>query len=216
MELGEIHKSIGPYMKKNGFKRKGKFYFKIKNDIAFCLEFEKPSQIIYIAYYFIPLYIPHENRCFTYGNRVYLESVLTCEYRDQKKNCSNKVNLYNSLLHYIEITIIPFFDKFSDLSSLIEFTKNDKSNNCTICTSVDSVKLLLFSYSFTGQYNLALDAAKKYRILVHNANWLTNTVKENMLKEVDYITYLIQEKTESLTAWHNQVIADSLKACSLL
>ena len=74
LETQKIIQAITPYMRKCLFKRKRKYFYKILENLVFCVEFEKPGELIYVHYYVVPLYIPHECRSFTYGNRVIVNS----------------------------------------------------------------------------------------------------------------------------------------------
>lgn len=203
-------------MKKYGFKQKGKLYFAIKNNIAFCLEFEKPSHSIYMAYYVIPLYIPHENRCFTYGARTNLESVFMRGhmYRDQRS--PDQKDRSENLVSYIEINVIPFFERFGNILRLIQFAESNKAEDYMLCNDISRLRLLFMSYAFIGKHNEALKIAMKYRKQLQNANWLTNAAKEQRVKEIEDICYLIKERPEEIPTWYDEVIANSLTACSFM
>ena len=59
-------------MKSRGFVRSGysgRFYY-VANDIAYCVTFEKPSILIYVTAYIMPLYVPTEYIYFDYGERL--------------------------------------------------------------------------------------------------------------------------------------------------
>lgn len=216
MDMKDLLKDIGSYMKKYGFKRKGKLYFTIKNDIAFCLEFEKPGHSIYLAYYVIPLYIPHETRCFTYGTRTNLDSVFMRGNMYQNQHSLDEKDRLQTLVSYIEINVIPFFERFGNILRLTQFAEADKLDDYILCDDISRLRLLFLSYAFIGKQNEALAITMEYRIALQNANWLTDAVKEQRVKEIEDICYLLKEKPEEISAWYDEVIANSLNACSLM
>ncbi len=67
MDKKKMVPAFWPFFKANGYKKKGNTFFKIENDIAFCITFERPSGFIRVNYYFLPLYIPTEVIYITYG-----------------------------------------------------------------------------------------------------------------------------------------------------
>ena len=65
-----IHKRLGPFFKAHGFAKKGSVFYKIENNLAFCVLFEKPSDAVYTNFHIIPLYIPAEFHYLDYGKRL--------------------------------------------------------------------------------------------------------------------------------------------------
>jgi len=214
--MKELLKGIGSYMKKYGFKQKGKLYFVIKNDIAFCLELEKPGRSIYLAHYVIPLYIPHESRCFTYGMRTNLDSVFMHGNMHCNKHSLDMKDPLEKLVSYIEINVFPFFERFGNISRLTQFAEANKLGDYILCDDISRLRLLFLSYAFIGKHNEALEITTEYRIALQNANWLIDKVIEQRIKEIDDVCYLLKEKPEEISVWYDEVIANSLNACSLM
>mgnify|MGYP003297112286 CR=1 FL=1 len=65
-----IYRKITPFMYSNGFIAVSKCFYRIEADIAFCVELCMPSELLYVNFYLIPLYMPCKNRYYTYGNRL--------------------------------------------------------------------------------------------------------------------------------------------------
>ena len=109
--LQKITKLICPYMNEQGYTLSQKCFYKIHNDIAYCLEFDMPGGLVYANFFVMPLYIPCQNRYYTYGNRV--NSLRRSKLLPLAKNASDdEVNDWcDLLLHYLKKCIFPFFQK---------------------------------------------------------------------------------------------------------
>ena len=68
--IRKIVNQISPYMKSYGYKFSQKCFYRIQNDIAYCVQFDVPSGFVYASFFIMPLYMPCKNRYYTYGNRI--------------------------------------------------------------------------------------------------------------------------------------------------
>lgn len=75
MDKKKIVSAFAPFFKANGYKRKGNLFFKIENNNAFCVLFERPSSFVYVHYHILPLYIPTEFHYLSYGDRLESHSI---------------------------------------------------------------------------------------------------------------------------------------------
>ena len=64
----KIHKRLRPYAKERGLLRKGRTYYTITEDTAYCFSIENHTFDVYVHFYLIPLYMREENHILTYGN----------------------------------------------------------------------------------------------------------------------------------------------------
>lgn len=60
---------IQPFLLEKGFKRRGNMFYRIRDDIAQLVSFDKAS-FIYCACCIMPLYIPNDFIYYTYGSRM--------------------------------------------------------------------------------------------------------------------------------------------------
>lgn len=66
----QISAEMKLFMQEWGFRKRGNFFFKIKNDLAFCVYLEQPTGLVYSGFCVMPLYLPAESRYLTYGDRL--------------------------------------------------------------------------------------------------------------------------------------------------
>ncbi|MBQ3154955.1 MAG: hypothetical protein IJB88_06950, partial [Clostridia bacterium] len=64
-----IYKQLNPYFKSLGFRKHGRYFFKIENNIAFCFTPEFPS-FVRVQCYILPLYMPTDFHYLTYGTDI--------------------------------------------------------------------------------------------------------------------------------------------------
>ena len=200
-------------MKDKGYKRKGKLFYKIEHSMAFCIEFEIPSQLLYVAFYVLPLYIPHENRNLTYGIRQQFNGV-KIRRNAQGKQIADDVCWHEEFLDYADTYIFPWFDRIRNCGDLIAAMENQGKKK-TDCSDIHMLKLQYFTFAFCGEYEKALQIAPKYRKLIQTTTWLTDTVKKMLYNELDTVCDLLEGDHEAIVAWFEQTIKNSITSCAL-
>lgn len=198
MSLGTkgLIEKISPYMSACEFKRlKNCFYF-VANNLAFCVEFEKPSGLFYLHYYIIPLYIPHKNRCFTYGNRIAVSCTDNTECVEQIKNC-----LQNSIFSMFETISTPY--------KLVDALLNYEEN-LFFCTDIDILRLQFFTYAFINDQKKCIFIEKKYRRILLDSEYLHDTIKQKYLDEINVIRLMANKGANELLKWFQETILNTL------
>lgn len=122
MVLKDVIKIMTPFFKEHGYSKKGSMFYKIQNQIAYCISFEHPGGL-YVISHIIPFYIPLEIPSIAYGGRLnqmkswdvpvefYLNDMTedACiEWCNKVKKCCKK-------------HIFPLYDEIGSLSDLINF-----------------------------------------------------------------------------------------------
>ena len=124
MTTRDVGNQLAPFFKAHGFKRKSNRFFKIINNVAFCIDLERPGGL-YVQSYIIPLYMPHDFRCFTYGER--LQEFKKCpvpneNWLTERTECNEYVE---KTIECCEQYILPFYDRISTLEGLLDFLDED-------------------------------------------------------------------------------------------
>ena len=124
MTTRDVGNQLAPFFKAHGFKRKSNRFFKIINNVAFCIDLERPGGL-YVQSYIIPLYKPHDFRFFTYGNR--LQDFEKCpvpneNWLTERTECNEYVE---KTIECCEQYILPFYDRISTLEGLLDFLDED-------------------------------------------------------------------------------------------
>lgn len=124
MTTRDVGNQLAPFFKANGYKRKSNRFYKIVNNVAFCIELDRPGGL-YVQTYIIPLYMPHDFRYFTYGER--LQEFKKCPVPDEhflteRTKCNEYVA---KTIECCEKYILPFYDRISTLEGLLDFLDED-------------------------------------------------------------------------------------------
>lgn len=205
----KLIRAITPYMKGYSFKRKGRFFYKLLEDLVFCVEFEKPGEIIYMNYYVVPLYMPHEFRCFTYGNRVVVSSDCIGAKPEQEVNEGEITECVSQIQGYMETIVLPLFEAVSTPRKLVEAVSKNVRNTF-FCTDIDALRIHLFTYAYLGEYKKFMKIEKKYRCVLRDCDFLTDAVKEMYWKEIETIQAALQVGETSLSNWFDETIRNTL------
>jgi hypothetical protein len=213
--LQEIINQIRPYMNEQGYTFSKKCFYKIHNDIAFCLAFDIPGGLVYATFFVMPLYIPCQNRYYTYGNRV--SSLRRSKLLPLSKSASDdELNAWcELLLHYVEKFIFPFFQKIDTPEKLVNVIENRKyiSGHYFTCPTVELWRLQLFSYLYIADFDNLYFLAEKYPFIIEGSTFLTETVRNFYLEENDAIAQLAQKGLQKARAFCTQTIEDTIRNC---
>lgn len=213
--LQKITKLICPYMNEQGYTLSQKCFYKIHNDIAYCLEFDMPGGLVYANFFVMPLYIPCKNRYYTYGNRV--NSLRRSKLLPLAKNASDdEVNDWcDLLLHYLKKCIFPFFQKIDTPSKLVKIveTKKHLFGPYFACPSVQIFRLQLFSYLYTEDVEKLFPLAKKYLLIIQESTYLTEAVRNSYLEEIDFIVQLTQNDILTAKTFCDKTVEDTIRNC---
>ena len=115
-ELKAITDAVKPVLSDLGYRRKGNTFYKISDNLAFCIMAEHPG-LYYVRFFVIPLYV--------YQDQVYLT------YGDRLKVCWNGIGdgtpFISQVLASIQDEVIPFFNRIDNVPRLLSFLQQDYS-----------------------------------------------------------------------------------------
>ena len=121
-----ISKELSQSMKKLGFSKKGNRFFKIENDIAFCVDIETPSCLPQVHVYIMPLYIHRDFRYYSYGNR--LNYIFRNVPVISSKCDENEFREWIALVtETIQTQILSYFERIHNPNALLSFLEDENS-----------------------------------------------------------------------------------------
>ena len=204
--LRKIIGQIRPYMDEKGYTFSKTYFYKIHNDIAYGLELEMPSELVYATFFVIPLYIPCKNRYFTYGNRVKLMPL--------SKNASDEEReaWCAGLRRHLEKDIFPFFVAIDSPSKLAKQIEKKKYAAFLACNPVQIARLQLFSYLYAEDFENLHSLIRKFPQLVQESTFLTERVRNMYLEEKDTVAQLAQD-VEAVRTFCAKIIDDTIRNC---
>lgn len=207
----KVSKRITPYMRLNGFTLSGKNYCRIDNDIAYCIGFDTPSGLLYVTAYIMPLFIPCENKYYTYGNR--LNAIQGINLPILKKNDNDTVidNWCDTLCKYLDREIFPFFKQVGSLSELLEYVG---SHTCTsssflACHSIYTWRLNMFAYLYMGKHTEVNLAIAHYRNILCDITFLSDQALRKYSEEIDDVEVLMNRGGEAVREYFLCTISDT-------
>ena len=134
MNIKMMIKRITPFFEMNQFNKKGYLFYYIKDKTAYCVEFESLN-LIYCRYYILPLYIPTENRYYTYGNRMESFTKHKITPLDPSADDEAYQKWICSVQKALQLKIFPFFNKVSSADDLISVLAEEKLFKTFFCCS---------------------------------------------------------------------------------
>lgn len=129
MNVKDVATQLAPFYKAHGFQRKGSTFYKIQNEIACSIYFERPGGL-YAGYSIWPLYIPTSVRYLTYGKRmdnVKGSNVDALFYLSEMTDCSEWIE---SVKRFSESFVFPHFEEVDSPQKLLEFLNKGHENSC--------------------------------------------------------------------------------------
>ena len=213
--LQKITEQIYPYMNEQGYNLSKKRFYKIHNDIAYCLEFDMPGRLVYATYFVMPLYIPTQNRYYTYGNRV--SSLRRSKLLPLSQNASDdELTVWCKLLqHSLEKSIFPFFQKIDSPNKLAKVIEKRKNfvKRYLFCQPVQLSRLQLFNYLYTEEFDKLHSLTKKYPLIIQDSTCFTKTVRDSYLDENNFVMQLAKNDVHVAQAFISKTIDDTIHNC---
>lgn len=81
-----IRENAQSFMRANGFAFKKGIFYRIENDMAFCVNLEMPTGTVYSNCFVLPLYVPTEFCYMTYGTRLTVGAAEGMEARETRRD----------------------------------------------------------------------------------------------------------------------------------
>ena len=213
--IQKIASQIRPYMKENGYKYSKKCYYKILNDMAFCIQFDMPGGLVYATFFVMPLYIPCQNRYYTYGNRI---NSLHCAKLPPLAKVASDDEIEKwciSLCGQLEKIVFPFFQEISTPMQLVNAVEKDRHliGPFFSCPAIHISRLKLFSYLYTEDFEKLSLIIKKYPTVLRDSSFLAKTVCDLYLEELSLVNHLMKENVQERHSFCIKTIEETLHKC---
>ena len=211
----KIVSQIRPYMDEHGYTFSKNHFYKIHNDIAYCLDFDVPGGLVYATFFIIPLYMPTQNRYYTYGNRV--SSLRRSKLLPLSKNAlDDELKAWcEHLCKDLEKYVFPFFNEITTPSKLMNVIEKKKYLAAPFfsCPPVQISRLQLYSYLYVEDFEKLYLLIKKYPLIIQESTYLSETVRTSFLEENDVIVKLVHEDVQTVRAFYTKTTQDTIHNC---
>ena len=203
---------ISKFMKSKGFTRRGKLYYRIQDNIAYCICFESPSGKAYTWFFVMPLFIPSEYVYLSYGNR--LENL--CRFPSiSKDSADEELELWvHYLMHVLEEKVFPYFERIGSASSLLEYIQQEYLYICEyVCTSpCNRGKLETYLSFYLGDREAFIKAAEKYRGAIDHSSFFPQ-LKNKWLERLDELERIIMNDPSQIESYCRGSISFTMQHC---
>lgn len=210
-----IANHIAPYMKEHHFRYLKKCFYKIQNDIAFCVQFDATEGLVYATYFVMPLYIPCSTRYYTYGHRI--TDLPASQLRPLSREATDdEIEKWCALLcHYLTDHVFPFFQRISTPKQLVKLVERKLllRQNLFSCPPVQIFRLLMFSYLQMGEYRTLLKIIRKYKKAIQTCGFFTDEVRDQYFDEINIVIHMMQDGNDASQQYCSATIADTISKC---
>lgn len=208
--IQKITNQIRPYMKVKGYTFSKKCYYSVSNDIAFCVQFDAPGGLVYATFFIMPLYIPCENRYYTYGNRV--NALPTSQLPVLTKLASDDeiTKWCSSLCDELDKSVFPFFQKITTSKQLVNILGN---NSYFSCPAISIARLKLFTYLYTEDLEKLSKAIRQYPEILKGSTFLAKSACDRYCGEMTQVEFLLRATAQERRGFCTDTIEKTLKIC---
>ena len=205
--------AISPLMEAQGFRLHGNCFYQVRDNIAFCVEIEKPAGNLYAACYILPLYMPLEGRIFTYGRRI--ASIPKGKY-PAVSQASDSVSIEGwceEFCGYLLRSVLPLFKKIRSPESLISKGRYFRFRFFP-CPKIDFMQLETFTYLYLGKEKEAARKIAQVQKELQKADFLTAAVKARIAEGIEEAAKNVMHRTNTeRNAYYQTIIANNMENC---
>ena len=203
--IQKITNRLRPYMKNHDYQFSKKCFYRIQNDIAYCIQFDMPSSLIYATFFAMPLYIPCEHRYYTYGKRISALPLLPRDASDKEieKWCE-------ALCGELGNRVFPFFQRAAAPEQLVDAVEEKQY---ILCPAVYISRLELFSYLYIGDFSKLLLVLDEYPRVLRSTTFLTETVRGHYMREAENVRRLMLRGEQECHTFCAETIEYTMHKC---
>ncbi len=230
MDTKYIVSRLAPFFKENGYKKKSSLFYKIQNNIAYCIGFERPGDLRAV-FHILPLYTPLEFKELTYGS--HLEYFPKCKVpsispleniEDFKRKYPNSLNLNNiddceiwidKIVQCCEQHIFPFYDRIGTLNGLMDFLNMGHYhvyqywNHCGLAQYYE---IRAYTNFVLSQYKAMEKDIKKAKEAIDDMRIFPH-LKDESKNNLDAFSKMSKATDEEKQRFIDATVASSLAAC---
>lgn len=200
-------------MKQHGFSKKGNCFFRLENDIAFCVAVDCPTTIAYVTFFIIPLFVPSRNRYYTYGNRLNHVMPNAFPALDLTVPESSVTGWTMQFKAGTENVIFPFFEKIESPEKMVHFIdSNGNVQNFFHCPEIQLTRLLMFTHAYLRDFGKLDVLTQNMTEQINDCSFLSMQVLAKYSDEVNTIKRILPHE-ESLDEYFTDIIRNTKLAC---
>ncbi len=212
----DVGNKLAPFFRAHGFTRKNNTFFKIQNNIAFCVGLERPGGL-YTLCYIIPLYIPTSVRHITYGGR--LQSFKPFQVHNFDFNWSEPSQLevfVKRTMECCEKYFFPLYDSIATPEDLMFFLNKGYQYVHTFLTDLDILhyyELRMYTNFVLSCYNDMVTDVAKMCFEIDDCQVISNEQKSKWKEEITKFADFRFAPAEEKEKFIKNTIEHSIIAC---
>ena len=212
--MSTIYKYMKPFFKDRGYLYAHGSFYKIRNNIAYCIYFGRPSDIVYVRLYILPLYMQMEEHHITYGNRIC--SMYHGKLPQINGNLSeeNIVTWCNILEEILCNDVFVFFEQISSPEKLLVYMDANPDLICRYLFCGDYYRKLICVYTclYLHKYDRLTIEIEQCREALARHPFLA-MIKKRKYEEIAQLEQIAKCSNDSVDKFFQQVINTSMLVC---
>lgn len=213
--MERIHKQLGPYMKEKGFLRKGRYYYQIIGDIAYCIGFDNSPGSVYAYFFVMPLFIRSDFIYITYGER------LNVLFRDRmpaldKTSGDGEISAWaETVTALLDDYVFPFFRQMDSPERLLSLLARDRNrrNAYIFCPLLDAIRLKMYTLLYLHRKAEARAAIEEYRAELGRVTYLTDRMIKHCHEEANALMDMLAAEDGEIDAWFEETVRFTKENC---
>lgn len=211
----KIHKRLRPYAKERGLLRKGRTYYIITEDTAYCFSIENHSFDVYVHFYLIPLYMREENHMLTYGNQLnslFFEKIPTLQKTASEEEIDAWVAIVTGI---VDSYVLPFFRQVGSPEKLLDFLALswEAQKGYLFCPPVHRLRLKVYTLLYLHKQEEAREAVAALREELDGVSNFTDRMRKILRSEADNLEAMCGWTQAQLDAFFAESIAFTKEKC---
>lgn len=213
--MDKIHKRLRPYAKERGLLRKGRTYYTITEDTAYCVGFENHTHDVYVHFYLMPLYMREENHILTYGERLntlFRKKMPSLEKTASEEEIDTWVAIVTGI---IDSYVLPFFRQVGSPEKLLDFLARDweVQKDYLFCPPHQRLRLKSYTLLYCHRRAEAREAIEAYRAELGQCCYFTERLSQILQEEADELESMLSWTDGELDAYFTEAVAFTKLAC---
>lgn len=201
--IQHVIQKVKPYMQSQGFSLKGRTFFKLQSDIAYCVTLE-PGACVYVNVHINPLFMPMEFLHLTYGKRI-----VPNFFYVKKGDSEEWIEAWcQELAAELEKSVFPYFESISTAQKLRSFLLGSKQDirNDLVATDEHLYKLMAYVGFYLQEEAMLSTAANWLRIRLSTSGAYSPEIREDILQQVQTLEQLAKEPLAVQQAFLQDII----------
>jgi hypothetical protein len=213
--MEKIHKKLRPYMRGKGLMRKGRVYFKIIGDIAYCIGFEFPGHNVHAYFFIVPMYMRYDSMHITYGERI---NTLFHEKMPvlKKTGTDDEIGTWiETVTGILDTHVLPFFDRIDTPEKLLNFLFDnwEQRKKYIFCPPLETIRLQMYTLLYLHRTHEAKEAIESFRAELGQSTYLMDWIIKKCHEEANQLEGMLTMSDEEVDAFFAESIEFTKVMC---